>query len=89
MKRKLVKNVRKLRAIIEKNRLDITRIVMSNDFLEKISQVPKEIEVDSVKEKDTEAEILRLFKIETILSEFVREGCILEMSNGNYYLIKV
>lgn len=89
MKRKLVKNVRKLRVIINKNRDRIKRIIVSEDFLDKIVQVPKEIIIDSIIEEDTEAEILRLYGVETVLSQFVVGGCILEMIDDSYYIIKI
>lgn len=89
MNRKLIKNIKKIRIIIEKNKSTIKKIIVSEDFLDKIAQVPKEVVIDSKIDKETESEEMYLYNIQAVVSRFVKSGCILETYNGEYIVLKL
>lgn len=95
-------NVKKIAKLINKNRHLIDRIIVSEEFMlklaenadlvdidEKIIKMTSDYEFDKHTHK-TEDEISQtyLFKVPCFISAHVIHGAVLEMKNGEYFVLK-
>lgn len=85
MKRR-IKNVKKFRSIINKNKHLIKRIISSEVFLVQLQSVIKYVQVE-VKEDNEGNEELYIYNIPVILSSFILEGCVLEFPNEEHVVL--
>jgi len=86
--RNMIKNIKKIISIINKNNSIIKEILVSEMFLNQILELTKYINIDvEIKEID-ELEHFYLFNKPMNMSNFIYEGCILILKNEEYIVLK-
>lgn len=84
--RKRIKNIKKFRSVIKKNKDLIQRIVSSEVFLVQLQTVTKYVDIE-VKEDSEGNEELYLYGVPVVLSSFILEGCVLEFPKEEYVVL--
>ena len=92
MGKKEKKAVKNFKIMLEKNQPYIDRIVLSEELIDTLYRNPELVEIDQIKEtineEGDETEVWYLFGIPAVMSIYVLRGCILEMRNGEFVVIK-
>lgn len=86
-RRKLRRNIHKLAMMLDKNKKLIKRIVLSENMVDKLHSEPDLINIGITKDKEG-AETWFLFGIESVVSAYILQNCILEMENGEIVKIE-
>ena len=96
--RKLIQNVRKLKSLVVKNIRQIERIVASENFMRSMFEALDEVEFETISIEDDKFHNSKqytektdssfLFGAPVILSRFILNGCVIEMTNGEKIVIK-
>jgi len=95
-------NIKKIRSLINKNRHVIARIVVSEEFMLTLANYADLIEIETKQVKMTSdysfqghdhktediVDQTYLFKVPIVLSQHIIRGAVLEMDNGEIFVLK-
>lgn len=93
--------IKKLGALLNKNRSNIKKVVVSESLMQQLSKFPGDVEIESKiiertgrhdfidhhKTYEDEEEVWFLFGIEAEMSSLIKKGAVLEMKNGEFIIL--
>lgn len=100
--RKESRNLSKIKTLMGKNKHNINRIVVSEEFMLLLQDHASEVEIETKKQllkvehsfngidnsSEDEIETTYLFGVPCFLSDHITSGAVLEMRNGEYFILK-
>jgi hypothetical protein len=85
MRSRLCKNVRKLRLLVEKNKDQILRIIVSEPFIKTISACLDEVEIEKI--ETDEGDVWTLWGV-PLQESLQLKGAVLETKDGEFVVIE-